>query len=287
MVNAVKKYCWLFVAAFSVLLVSFLPVKKEVTVVNDKALPQTEKDGFCGIKNTAFQSGEQIQYVVYYSVIGMYVHAGDAVFTCRQEIMNNKQVYHLEGIGNSNSNYDFIFKVRDKYQSWIDTSSLLPYKFERNVNEGGYKKYELIQFNHSAKTATSKNKTYTVPECIQDVISATYYARNIDFDKMKAGEKMNFSMTIDDEVYNMYIKYLGKERIKTKYGTFRAIKFKPLLIKGTLFQGGEKMTVWVSDDANHLPLRIDSPIVVGSVKVDMMSYRNLRHPLTSLISFKK
>jgi hypothetical protein len=79
---------------------------------------------------------------------------------------------------------------------------------------------------------------------------------------------------------------LGKETVKTKYGKFRAIKFKPLLVKGTLFQGGEQMNVWVSDDPNHIPLRIESPIVVGSVKVDMMQYKNLRHPLSSMISFR-
>lgn len=84
----------------------------------------------------------------------------------------------------------------------------------------------------------------------------------------------------------MYIRYLGKETVKTKYGKFRAFKFKPLLLKGTIFQGGEKMTVWVSDDANHIPIRIESPIVVGKVKVDMMSSKNLRSPLTSLIKLK-
>jgi hypothetical protein len=93
-------------------------------------------------------------------------------------------------------------------------------------------------------------------------------------------------MFLDNEVFHLYIRYLGKETVKTKYGKFRAIKFKPLLVKGTIFEGGEKMTVWVSDDANHIPLRLESPIIVGSIKIDMMQYRNLRHPLTSLISFR-
>jgi hypothetical protein len=84
----------------------------------------------------------------------------------------------------------------------------------------------------------------------------------------------------------MYIRYVGKETIKTKYGKFRAIKFKPLLIKGTIFEGGEKMTVWISDDKNRIPVRIESPISVGSVKVDMMTYKNLKHPLSSLISIR-
>ena len=79
---------------------------------------------------------------------------------------------------------------------------------------------------------------------------------------------------------------MGKEVIKTKYGKFRAIRFKPLLVKGTIFEGGEKMEVWISDDNNKIPLRVESPISVGSVKVDMMSYRNLRYPLTSLINIR-
>ena len=80
-------------------------------------------------------------------------------------------------------------------------------------------------------------------------------------------------MFLDNEVYHLYIRYLGKETVKTKYGKFRAVKFKPLLVKGTIFEGGEKMTVWVSDDANHLPLRLESPIIVGSIKIDMMQYK--------------
>lgn len=93
-------------------------------------------------------------------------------------------------------------------------------------------------------------------------------------------------MFLDKELFSMYIRYMGKETIKTKYGKFRTIKFKPLLIKGSIFEGGEKMTVWVSDDNNKIPVRIESPISVGSIKVDMMSYRNLRHPLSSLVDVR-
>ncbi|MBC7829258.1 MAG: DUF3108 domain-containing protein, partial [Chitinophagaceae bacterium] len=91
---------------------------------------------------------------------------------------------------------------------------------------------------------------------------------------------------LDKEIFNMYIRYVGKETVKTKYGKFRAIKFKPLLVKGTIFEGGEKMTVWVSDDPNHVPVRIESPISVGSVKVDMIGFNGRRHPLSSLISVR-
>ena len=110
-----------------------------------------------------------------------------------------------------------------------------------------------------------------------------FYARNIDFARLNPEDKIAFSMFLDNQVYEMYIRYIGKETIKTQYGKFNTIKFKPLLIKGSIFEGGEKMTVWVTDDANHIPVRIESPIVVGKVKIDMMGYENLRHPLTALI----
>ena len=219
---------------------------------------------------------------MFYNVAGIYVNAGTAVFTNTIEKINGKPVYHVIGDGQTNSSYDWIYKVRDRYESYIDTASMQPVKFIRNVNEGGYKKYENVTFNSTANTAVTTNGVYKVPNCVQDVLSSIYYARNINFDKYKKDDKIPFSMFLDNEVYNMYIRYLGKEDIKTKYGKFRAIKFKPLLIKGTIFEVGEKMTVWVSDDENHIPIRIESPIVVGTVKVDMMDYKNLRYPLTSL-----
>lgn len=246
----------------------------------------TAGDDFCGLRNKAFLPGENISMIVFYSVAGLYVNAGTANFTTSLERMNNKPVYHVVGTGVTNSKYDWIFKVRDRYETYFDTSTLQPYKFIRNVDEGGYKKYENVTFNQTANTAITTNGVFKVPNCIQDVLSAVFYARNINFDKYQVNDKIPFDMFMDNEVFHMYVRYLGKETIKTRYGKFRTIKFKPLLVKGTLFEGGERMTVWVSDDANKVPVRIESAIVVGSVKVDLMSYRNLRYPLTSLINFR-
>ena len=248
--------------------------------------PLTAGDEFCGIRNFAFQNGENISYTIFYSVIGIYVNAGSANFSTSLETLNNKPVYHTVATGSSNPNYDWIFKVRDKYESYFDTATLQPLKFLRDVNEGGFKMTENVTFNQQTNTATTNKGVYKVPNCIQDVISSIFYARNIDFSKYQIDDKIPFDMFLDNEVYHLYMKYAGKENIKTKYGKFRAIKFKPLLLKGTLFEGGEKMIVWVSDDPNHIPLRIESPIVVGSVKADMMQYKNLRYPLSSMEGFR-
>ena len=240
----------------------------------------------CRLENFSFASGEVVNFKIFYNVIGLYVDAGNASFTVENMKLNNKPVYHVTGLGSSNPSYDWIFKVRDKYETFIDTVSLKPVKFLRHVEEGSYRKDENVLFNHAERKAVSTKGTYPISDCMQDVLSSIYYARNIDFTKYKIGDKIPISMFLDDEVHEIYIRYMGKEVIKTRYGKFRSIKFKPMLIGGTIFKGGELMSVWVSDDPNHLPLRIESPITVGSVKVDMMGYRNLRYPLQSLISFK-
>ncbi len=243
-------------------------------------------DEFCGLRNTAFQAGESVTMRVFYSTLGMYVSAGEATFNTSLERFNGKPAYHCVGEGKSYSFFDNFFKVRDRYESYIDTATLLPMKFVRNVDEGGYKIYNNITFNHNANTAVTTNGIFKTTNCIQDVVSAIYYARNINFDKFKPGDKIPFDMFLDDEVYHLYLRYLGKETVKTRYGKFRAIKFKPLLIKGTIFEGGEKMLAWISDDPNHLLLRVESPITVGSIKIDMFGYKNLRYPLTSLINLR-
>lgn len=241
------------------------------------------QDNFCSIDNTAFNAGEQLTYKVYYNLSRIYVGAGEATFTTDLEKMNGHEVYHVVGEGHTFKSYDWIFKVRDKYETFMDTSTLLPVRFIRNVNEGGYRKYNNVTFNQSAKTAISTSGVYNVPACIQDVVSAIYYARNIDYSKYKPNDKIPFPLFLDNKVYNIYIRYMGKEDVETRFGKFHAIEIKPLLIEGTIFKGGEKMTVWVSDDENHIPLRIDSPISVGSIKVDMVAYKNVRHPFSSLI----
>ncbi|MFT3683206.1 MAG: DUF3108 domain-containing protein [Ferruginibacter sp.] len=257
------------------------------THVNNTKFTALTDDSFCGLKNTAFKEGESVTMRIFYSAAGVYISAGEAVFTTSLERFNGKQTYHCVGEGRSFPFFDKFFKVRDRYESYIDTTTMLPVKFIRNVDEDGYKIYNNVTFNHGAGTAVSTNGVFKTTSCIQDVISSVYYARNINFEKYKVNDKIPFDMFIDDEVHHLYLRYMGKETIKTKYGKFKAIKFKPLLIKGNTFSdGGEKMSAWVSDDPNHLLLRIESPISVGSIKIDMYGYKNLRYPLSSLISVR-
>jgi hypothetical protein len=131
---------------------------------------------------------------------------------------------------------------------------------------------------------TNKGESFKSADCTFDVISAVYATRNLDFKNLEINEKVYLNFFLDNELHPSYFKYLGKEVIETRFGKFKAIKIAPLLVKGSMFEGGERMTIWVTDDENHIPIRIETPIIVGTIKVDMKSYEGLRHPLTALIA---
>jgi hypothetical protein len=249
--------------------------------------PNTSKNvegGLCGQPNFSYGVGEKITYTLFYNVIGIYVNAGRADFSITQSDFNGVDTYTFTALGKSNAKYDWIFKVRDKYESIVDVKTLLPYQFTRQINEGGFHQKDLIQFNQKAKTATTGKVTYTTADCTYDVISAIYAARNISYANLQINEKIYLNFFLDKDLYPSYFKYLGRETVTTQYGTFKAIKLAPLLLKGTIFKGGEKMVIWISDDSNHIPVRIETPILVGALKVDLVGYENLRHPLNSLQS---
>jgi len=239
----------------------------------------------CGsATHNVLQNGEEIKYKVFYTVGGAWVAAGEAIFSTSSTTYEGKKAYHIIGSGRTYDSYDWIFKVRDKYETYIDQDKLHPLRFKRNVQEGKVKFTNDVKFAHDQKKAYSNNKSFAIKDCTQDVLSTIYFARNIDYDKYKVGDKISFSLFLDDELHNLYIKYMGKTTVKTRYGTFKAIKIVPLLVEGTIFKGGEKMAVYVSDDKNHIPLRIETPILVGNIKVDLMSFKNLKYPLSSKIN---
>ncbi len=250
----------------------------------------TSKDsGLCNQSNTSFNTGEKIEYSIYYNVVGLYVNAGSAEFITTASNWNGAEAYNFTAIGKSNSKYDWIFKVRDKYESIVDAQSLLPYQFTRKINEGKFHQTETLVFNQKAKTVVTSTApgTFKTADCTYDVISAIYAARNINFTNIQINDKVYLNFFLDKELFPSYFKFLGRDEITTRYGKFKVIKLAPLLVKGTVFNGGEKMIVWVTDDENHIPVRIETPIVVGSIKVDMVGYQNLRHPLTALININE
>ncbi|HYV90481.1 MAG TPA: DUF3108 domain-containing protein [Chitinophagales bacterium] len=242
---------------------------------------KAQVDSQCILPNTAFSDGEKITYKVIYNWNSLWLNAGEASFAVSDGVFGSSRVYHVVGEGISYKSYDWFFKVKDTYESYIDKQTMQPLKFVRNVNEGGYTIYNNVTFKHDENKAISTHGEFKVPSCIQDVLSSIYYTRNLDFSSYKVNDTIPVNLFLDDSVYHVYIRYLGKESVKIKSGSYNCIKFRPLLINGTIFKGGEKMTVWVTDDENKIPVLVESPILIGFIRAELHKYEGLRNPMKS------
>ena len=236
-----------------------------------------EKDTLCGLSNISFQGGEYMNYKVGYALGLIWIKAGEVDFSVKDVELRGRQAYHVVGEGGTYSFYEWLFRVDDKYETYIDKETLLPLRFVRKIEEGNYKYFNQVEFDHENNSCTSLKGSYKVPDCVQDILSAVYVCRNLDFDNVNVNDTIPFNIFLDNQVYSIYVRYLGKETIKTKLGKFRCVKFSPLLIAGTVFEAGEAMKVWVTDDKNKLPVRVESPILFGAVKVELHEYSNLRN----------
>lgn len=248
----------------------------------------------CGIESQSFQTGESLTYKVYYNAGPMWVNAGEVYFKLQNASVNNKQVYHAVSEAVTYASFDWFFKVRDKMETWMEPVTLKSEKFQRDVNEGGYTFFRSYDWNRETNTIVSfedrkngKTKTKTIKNvepCAVDLLSSFYWARTINFNNYKPGDKIPVTMAVDDTVYNLYIRYEGKEKYKTKLGTFNCMKVKPLLVEGAVFRSGEGMTIWFTDDANRIPVRIESHLLVGRITCDLKSYAGIKYPFTSKVS---
>ena len=234
-----------------------------------------------GAKNEAFKEGEILTYRLHYGIID----AGVAVLEVKPEVMDvaGRKVYHIVGNGYSKGSFDWFFKVRDRYETFLDKDALLPWMFVRRVNEGGYIINEDYKFNHyTNKVDVGREDKVDVPQGTHDMISAFYAARNLDLSNAKEGDVFTINSIVDKELFPLKIRYVGKEKIDCDLGTFNCVKFRPIVQKGRVFKKEEDLNVWITDDKNHIPLRAQAKLMVGSVKLDIVSAKNLANPTSEV-----
>jgi Protein of unknown function (DUF3108) len=239
-----------------------------------------------------FQAGEELTYKIYYNLNFVWVPAGEVVFKVWEGKDNQ---FHYQAFGRTYSSYEWFFQVDDRYESWIDKNTLLPNYSERSVQEGGYKIYERIQFDQQSKKMTvwrapQKGKPETKTEhavkaTVFDVLSTMYYLRTIPFVERGTGSTENFSIFMDQAEYPLKMRYKGANPNKKVHGMgrYKTLRFQPDVIAGNVFTEDTKMSVWVSDDQNKIPVLIESPVSVGSVKVVLKSYKGLKYEFTAKV----
>lgn len=240
----------------------------------------------CSIRNTTFQAGEEIVYKIYYNWNFVWLSAGEVVFQVN-EVGNQ---YHISVHGRTYKAYEWFFRVNDRYDTFIDKETLLPSLSIRDVEEGSYRLYDKVEFDSRRNIARSLRgdtreeaelTEYAVESCMHDILSIIYFTRNIDFQHMKEGESIPVKIFMDKETWPLKVKFKGRnESTKIRnLGDFRTIQFSPEVISGNIFEEGTEMNVWVSDDKNRVPLLIESPVSVGSVKAVLKEYKGLRHKM--------
>lgn len=235
-------------------------------------------------QESAFADGEWFKFRMSYS---NWLKAGEATLTVKETKLKNKEVYHVVGKGKTTGMIKWFFKVKDRYESFFDKETILPYKFIRDINEGGHTKDIEIEFdqrNHKAHVNDKKHNKKTVIDTkpnIQDMVSTYYYLRNkIDINTLKIGDEIKTYMFFDEENYGFKLKYLGEEIITTKFGRVKTLKFRPYVMAGRVFKEEESLTLWVSKDKNKVPLRIKADLAVGSLRSDLEAFKGLKHPFT-------
>ena len=236
-------------------------------------------------KKEAFKSSEWLRYKMSYSG---FLRAGSAVLQVEEEELNGKKIYHAKGTGWTSGMISWFFKVKDVYESYFSVDEVKPYIFKRDVNEGGYtikrdtkfdyEKKEAIVTDHKKDTTTR----FTIAD-VQDMISSFYYLRNQKVDTLKIGDSIKIDMFFDGKTNPFQLKYLGKKKLRTRFGKVETYIFKPLVQAGRVFKENESVTVWVTADDNKIPIRLKASLAVGSLRADLEAYKGLANSFKIIV----
>jgi len=240
-----------------------------------------------------FKVGERLTLVANYRWGIINTDVGEATMLVERESFRDTQYFNVRAYATTYKFWDNFFKVRDVYEGRFDVHTLRPLYFHRDIYEGDYKMVNTIYFNNDDYTikASAKRENYPRRDTVlqgkpttYDFISLFYNSRNIDFSSLTEGKTYPFSFVIDDEMFDLYYRFICKEEKNISgLGRFRCLKFAAKLVAGEVFKGDSEITIWITDDENRIPLLFESPVRVGKVSARLSKYSNLKYPLTSKI----
>ena len=197
-------------------------------ILKEPLLPQKISD-FRTIENEAFTVGEKLTFDVKYG----FVTAGVAEMEIpKMRRISGRDVYHITFKVNSIPSFDPFYKVRDRYESYLDKEGLFPWRFEQHIREGGYSRDFSAFFDQRRGVAKTSEGSYEIPLYVNDIVSAFYYARSLNFSGLKEGDVFELYNFYKDKVYPLQIIYHGKETIDVEAGTFECIMVEPVIVEG-------------------------------------------------------
>ncbi|WP_424500132.1 DUF3108 domain-containing protein [Robiginitalea sp.] len=239
------------------------------------------KPDAAGWEHSAFKPGEWLKFRVHYGIF----NASYATLHLTSETLGDNPVYHVVGTGKTTGLASIFFKVDDRYESYFGKIDGRPHRFIRKIDEGGYTRDVEINFDYSQQKALyhdkkkEEKKQFDIEYSIHDLISAFYYLRNAyEVSDLVLGESLELKVLFDDDgIFTFRLKYVGVEILKTKFGNVECLKFRPFVQSGRVFKEEESLSLWVSNDKNKIPIRIQADLLVGSIKADLEAYNSLKN----------
>ncbi len=233
------------------------------------------------IENKAFTLGEKLTFNINYG----FVTAGVAIMQI-PKIKNifGRKTYQIDFKVSTTSTFDVFYKVRDRYATYLDVDGLFPWRFEQHIREGKYSRDFSAFFDHRNGKVRTSEGSYDMPEYVQDMISAFYFVRTIDFKLFNPEDTIHLFNFYKDKTYPLDVIYRGHEIIEVDAGTFNCIIVEPRIKRGGLFKSEGSILVWLTDDEIKMPVKVKSKIVIGSVDIDLTKYEGIVGKLTSKIN---
>lgn len=245
------------------------------------ALTSSSSITYPSVTNNSFKQGEKLRYRVTYG----FMDAGEAVLEVKSTSKKGggRQLHHVKGTGKTLGGFNTFYKVNDVYESYIDKKSIMPWFFDRDVNEGGYEIKQNYTFKQNLSKVNDGKKDFSIKLGTQDMISSFYRARTLNFNNLTKGKTFAFKCFMDGENYTLKIKYVGDEIIKVRKGKFKCHKFVPVVQKGRYFKNEDDVEFWVTADKNKIPVLVKAKIPVGTVKMHLVEWSGLKNTLSSKI----
>jgi Protein of unknown function (DUF3108) len=230
------------------------------------------------IENKAFTVGEKLSFDVNYG----FVTAGLATMEIPQiKKISGREAYHVFFEVNSVPSFNWMFKVRDRYETYIDTEGIFPWRFEQHIREGNYSRDFAAFFDQRKNIVKTSNGEYVTPDYVHDIVSAFYYVRTLDYSGYKVNDKLHLQNFYKDKLYDLDVVYRGKETIEVPAGKFDCIIVEPLVKEGGLFKHDGNIVIWLSDDDLKVPIKVRTKIIIGYVEAVLTSYKGLAGEFTA------
>lgn len=223
------------------------------------------------IPNKAWGVGEKLIFAVRY----FNVTAGFGTLEVKGlETMNNRPVYHLEISAKTAPFFESFYRVRDVITSWMDAYGLFSWKYSKKLEEGNYRNYTDIVFDHENATALKNNgQKCEITRFCQDIVSEFYYFRSV-----YKGEDEIFIDVASDEckTYKVKVKKLKYEKIKIDAGEFDCVVVQPLLAYEGIFRQQGEIVIWLTNDERLMPVMVKSSIFIGTIDAVLVDARVVR-----------